>query len=341
MKNLFRYSFLLIAISAVLFTGCKDDNDATVNHFDLMTDYLIDQSLDIPNVIGDKTAGTFFVTAAPATEGEITDWAGGFDAIFDIRGADDYNAGHIVGAQNVAWGSILDEATTLGKSSKILIVCYSGQSACYATSLLRIAGFSKAKALKWGMSGWNNTFADNSKGWNNAIGNSASSSNNWTTGQAPNNEVSNYPSISSGATDGYSVVMERVKAAFAAGFKGEAGTAVLENPGNYHINNYFSEAHYGSTGFGHIDGAFRIQPLTVAGDQIKYLNPDETVITYCYTGQTSAIITAYLNVLGYNAKSLKAGINSIYNEHTFWDNEDVKNQWGGDSNPKNYPTVTN
>ena len=35
------------------------------------------------------------------------------------------------------------------------------------------------------------------------------------------------------------------------------------------------------------------------------------MVTYCYTGQTSAITTAWLDVLGYNGRSLLFGANGI------------------------------
>ncbi|NQT97529.1 MAG: hypothetical protein HQ562_07290 [Candidatus Marinimicrobia bacterium] len=34
-------------------------------------------------------------------------------------------------------------------------------------------------------------------------------------------------------------------------------------------------------------------------------------VPYCWTGQTSALVTAWLTVLGYDAKSLKFGVNSM------------------------------
>ena len=35
------------------------------------------------------------------------------------------------------------------------------------------------------------------------------------------------------------------------------------------------------------------------------------MVTYCYTGQTSAITTAWLDVLGYDGRSLMFGANGI------------------------------
>ena len=44
---------------------------------------------------------------------------------------------------------------------------------------------------------------------------------------------------------------------------------------------------------------------------LENLDPDAEVVSYCWTGQTSSMLTAYLTNLGYNAKSLKFGVNSI------------------------------
>ena len=103
--------------------------------------------------------------------------------------------------------------------------------------------------------------------------------------------------------------------------------------GIYFINNYFSEADY--TAFGHIDGAYRINPLTLAGKEYNNLDASKEVVTYCYTGQTSAVISAYLNVLGYDAYSLKFGMNGLWNLNPAW----VTNQWSS-SIPADLPYDT-
>jgi len=105
------------------------------------------------------------------------------------------------------------------------------------------------------------------------------------------------------------------------------------------VNNYFSEAHY--TGFGHIANAYRILPLTIEGKEFQNLNSNANakVVTYCYTGQTSAVMTACLRVLGYDAYTLTFGMNGLYNTNPFWNDTQIINQWGADSNPKNLPLV--
>jgi 3-mercaptopyruvate sulfurtransferase SseA len=70
---------------------------------------------------------------------------------------------------------------------------------------------------------------------------------------------------------------------------------------------------------------------------INNLDASKHIVTYCYTGQTSAVITAFLNVLGYNASSLLFGMNGLWNDSPTWST--TVNQWGGDSNPKDLPLV--
>jgi rhodanese-related sulfurtransferase len=331
MKTFLRYALFLLLVPTVLLTSCKEDNPAeeiSIVHQQVLVDYLKSSSLDLNNIIGDKTAGTFFVMAAP----EGGDVSGKF--VMDIRSAPHFAEGHIEGAVNVAFPNILTAAAEADKP--ILVVCYTGQTACYATTLLRLSGHSDAKALKWGMSGWSGS----TDSWTGKRGNIADGHANWTHAAAPSATVQDAPSFTSAYTDGADILMSRVEAVVAeepAGLKGKSATDVLENPGDYFINNYYSEAHY--TGFGHINGAYRIQPLTLAGGEIGTLDPSKPVITYCYTGQTSAIITAYLRVLGYDAYSLKFGMNGLWNENPFWSDPAIKNQWGADSNSKDLPVV--
>jgi len=331
MKKLSFYLIVLFLLPTFIFTSCKDDEKVEPASV-ILANYLQENHMDLGDII--KYHGTTdikFVTGAPATDADVAGWAANFH-IMDIRAAADYTAGHISGAINVAFGDILTEAANAG-SKRVLVVCYSGQTACYATALLRLSGYPDAQALKWGMSGWNNDFANP---WNSKIGsNTADGHANWTTAAAPANVKFDAPTLSESG-DGATILASRVAAVVAAGFSPAtaSGADVLGNPSNYFINNYFSETDY--AGFGHIDGAYRINPLTLADDLIYDLDPNGKVVTYCYTGQTSAVITAYLRVIGYDAYSMTYGMNGIYNTNTAW----TTNQWGADSNPKALSTVT-
>ena len=47
------------------------------------------------------------------------------------------------------------------------------------------------------------------------------------------------------------------------------------------------------------------------GVDLTTLPTDKTLAVYCWTGQTSAFLTAYLRILGYDAKSLLFGANGM------------------------------
>jgi len=93
------------------------------------------------------------------------------------------------------------------------------------------------------------------------------------------------------------------------GFKGVPAATVLATPTNYFINNYWDQVDVDT--YGHLAGAYRIKPLTLTGGEMKDLDEDDTILTYCWTGQTSSVVTAYLTVLGYDAISLKFGVNAM------------------------------
>lgn len=319
MKN-FRSLLLVMLAIALSFSSCKNDEEVTDSYV-ILKDYLLEIDMDLDHVIKNANDQKF-VMGAPV-DGDVS-----AKYVMDIRSADDFSNGHIAGAMNVAFADVLTEAANADKP--ILVVCATGQTACYATSLLRLAGYEDAQSLKWGMSGWNAAYDK----WTPNIGNEASGHANWSDATAPSNTDKGLPTLSTTASEGAAILAERVADVFAEGFKAVNGTDVLNNPGDYYINNYFSEADY--AGFGHINGAYRVQPLLLEDGSIETLDPSEMVVTYCYTGQTSAVITAYLRVLGYDAYSLKFGMNGMYNSNDAW----VSNQWGGDSNPKDLDTVT-
>lgn len=334
MKQLHKFLIGLFLIPALLLTSCDRGEDLTEGEvistpaFELLSNYMVQNSLDFNNILT-NAEGEKFVVGAPA-EADLDAFLDKY-YIMDIRSSSDFLTAHISGAHNVAFSDILTTAATTTKP--ILVVCYTGQTACYATALLRLYGFPRTRALKWGMSGWNSSTAGP---WNNNVDNIAENSPNWSYATAPPNVTYDDPVISTTLTDGAAILKERVEAVVAEGFKGVNPGDVLNNPGGYFINNYFSEADY--TGFGHISSAYRILPLTLSDDTYKSLDPDaNTIVTYCYTGQTSAVLTATLRVLGYNAASLKFGMNGLYNSNPSFSS----NQWGYDSNPKNLPVYSN
>lgn len=292
-----------MAILPMVFViSCKDDDPVASNeNYTDLTEYLVASNMDLPQVLDG------WIVGRPATVDEVAGFLGAYH-VMDIRAAADYDLGHVEGAINTTLGTIVADAA--GSTKPILVVCYTGQTASHATVALRLSGFTTAKVLKWGMSGWH---SDLSAPWLANSGNDngiiAINNTNWVTTATVTPEVYNAPEWSTTATTPAEMLAERVTLMTTNGFAGVPAADVLTTPSDFYINNYWAQKdvdHYG-----HIDGATRVLPLSIAGDQFKYYNPAQTVVTYCWTGQTSSMVTAYLTVLGYNAKSLKFGANSM------------------------------
>lgn len=299
MKNnlLSKLMMLLLAAVIIVPTGCRDDDDDdnTVNHFDVMTQYMKDNNLDISDVM------TGWITSAIDVHNDGPENY----SILDLRAQADFMAGHITGAVNTTFNDLLAEADNA--TNPILVVCYTGQSAAHAVTALRLSGYSDAKSLMFGMSSWHSDFDS----WSTNVGDAAVGHANWSTTNAIETALTfSAPEFTATATSGDEILEERVDYMLNEGFKAISKSDVLDNPQDYFINNYWAETDVDT--YGHIDGAYRIkESLTLADGGFLSLDPAATVVTYCWTGQTSSLITAYLTILGYDAKSLTFGANGM------------------------------
>ena len=288
---------------AVLFSSCKKDEP--VDEAQVLVEYLEgpDSPLGKDYVATDMPA---IITASDVNSLNQT----GQVYIIDIRAAADYANGHIENAVNVAAGDLLThvEGVDLTPYTKVAIVCYSGQTAAWGTALLRISGYEKVFSMKWGMCSWHEDFAGS---WNGNIKNTYASQME-STDNAKGAE-GDLPVLSTGFETGQEILEARVDAVLAEGFTpAKIGSAdVFGALSSYYIVNYWPAAQY--TDPGHIPGAVQYTPKAdmSISTSLKTLPTDETVVVYCYTGQTSANLAAYLRVLGYDAKSLLFGTNGM------------------------------
>ena len=230
-------------------------------------------------------------------------------AVIDIRSADAYNAGHIEGAVNVDPTQVLTyyEEHNLDTKTTVAIACVTGQTAGWVNGLLRLAGKTNTFDLKWGMCGWNDATA---AAWKSVV--TAAKTHDFVTTATAKPAKGSLPKLSTGKTAGADILRSRIETVFAEGFSLAAITnsTVYINPANYFIVNYWSEADYSK---GHINGAMQYTPgtsLTLDAD-LKTISTTGEVVVYCYTGQTSAHVAAFLRVMGYNTKSLLYGVNDL------------------------------
>jgi len=327
MKNrkLMNLLYLLIVSSMIFFNvGCSEDETTTppvvVNESEELVKYY-------------EANGDFINTSAPAmiTATDVNALLNDPTVtIIDIRSATDYATGHIQGSVNVAVADLLTyyQTNSLTSKSKVVIACYTGQTAGFATALLRLAGYTNVFDLKWGMCSWTNPTR-----WNTAKTNGQTNPITIQTTANVKNTAGNLPTLSTGKTTGAEINTSRLAALATEGF-GSASidrTTLYANLSNYYIVNYWSETDYN---VGHIEGAIQYTPkndLKLA-QFLKTLPTNKTIVVYCYTGQTSAHVAVFLRALGYDAKSLLYGTNNL-----FYDNM-PGTKWV-DTECKNYPVV--
>ncbi len=262
-------------------------------------DYLND-SADCPGVL-----------AATALNDNLSDYT-----VIDIRAQGDYDAGHIPGAYHSSLGTVLtDIGTTIPTDLPFVIACYSGQSAGHVKIAMEMMGYEDTQSLLFGMCSWN---AATSGSWN---GDNGNVNNTLTNPETVNNNADmtshSYPVLTG---DAASIVATRASAMLAAGFKATSYNAIKDNLDEYFVINYFGEADYSGTGMsgvpGHIPGAYQFTPYSSLGveDMLHNLPTDKQIVVYCWTGQHSSQVTAYLNMLGYDAVSLAFGSNNLFHD---------------------------
>lgn len=299
--KLFLYGLLL---GTLFFTACSKDEDVKVDEAKVLVEYL--ESADSP--LGKDYVNSDMPSIIAASEVKTLN-ATGQVYIIDIRSAADFTAGHIANAHNVPLGDILDhvEAINMANYTKVAVVCYTGQTAGFAVSLLRLMGYDKTFSMKFGMSSWH---ADFDK-WTANVGNTYASQ--FTGTATVKGPMGNLPTLSTGKTTGQEILEARVDALLTEGYDPAkiSNATVFGNLSNYYIVNYWPAAQYADPG--HIPGAMQYTPkeaIKLAVD-LKTLPTDQPIVVYCYTGQTSSFLAAYLRLVGYDAKSLLFGANGM------------------------------
>ncbi len=236
---------------------------------------------------------------------------GNKNLVIDLRSPEEFKAGHIKGAVNKKLQE-LPEYFEAGikpfEYDKIVTVCQDGQLSCYTTALLRLMGYGNVFAMRWGMSGWNKSFAD--KAWLSGLSGKFESQLDTTTHLAP--QATSMPDLGTGLTTGSEIGDIRFKKLFQEGSESILVSAeeVFVDPSKYFIINLERKDKYDD---GHIPGAVRYKPDATLGfiDAMATIPVDKPVVVYCGTGHNSAFATAFLRLFGYDAHTLRYGNNSF------------------------------
>jgi rhodanese-related sulfurtransferase len=303
-----RLLLLLLTFSLIVFVGCSDDDDKEeVDEFALVT------------AVGDDYFTSYLTTGGQSPNIDAAGLKALIDAdediqIIDWRSATDYDQAHIVGAVNMSLANVVANWDQLATDKTIINVCYTGQTASHATALMNLAGL-EARNLLFGMcsitadagviNGTDKWLTGKKDTYVNELETTANTA----------TETYDFPTMDTGLESAAGIIKKRFADYLTARSGAWAITGdyagIFTNPDDYFVVNYWPTAQYLDPG--HIPGAYCFTPNgSLEADQmLDYLPTDMPIIVYCYTGQTSAQVTTYLRILGYDAYSLAYGINGF------------------------------
>jgi rhodanese-related sulfurtransferase len=320
MKKLI-YSIFLVLFSGIwLFTGCSG------NKTEIKKEAEVVQNAKIPIVVGNETTlllkdleenGDYVnsqVFPSLIKASIVNESLGKNIHVIDLRSPKSYSEGHIKGAVNKKFEELPSYFVSGIKPfefDKIILVCEDGQVSSYTTCLLRLMGYGNVYSMRWGMSAWNNQYAES--GWLKGVSGKYETKLETKVNERPTSR--GMPELKTGKTSGEEIGGERFRKLFEEGTGNILITAdeVFADPQKYFIINLERKDKYED---GHIPGAVRFKPEATLGfvDEMATIPSDKTVVVYCGTGHNSGFATAYLRLFGYDARTLKYGNNSFMHD---------------------------
>ncbi len=301
-----RTGVTLILIVAFVLSSCKSGKKDTIEN---------DQFAKLAEFI--ETNGDYINSEdAPAVTGaeELMSKMEDNILIIDIRPEDQFLRKHIPGAVNVPFSDVIHYFETMINPSSFEVIYFissDGQAAAFVNSLVRLLGYSNTKTIRYGMSSWDEESAK--QYWLTYI--SSEYIDKLSIEETPKNPPGDYPKIMSVMNEPYDVLRERAKNLLSKPYNTYTVSVpeVMKDPSAFYIINYWGHALYSK---GHLPGATQYTPKKslMRNAELNTLPVDKPIVVYCFTGQHSATITAYLRILGYDAYSLKNGTNGFMHQ---------------------------
>ncbi|MCF6270127.1 MAG: rhodanese-like domain-containing protein [Melioribacteraceae bacterium] len=281
--------------------------------------------------------------------------------LMDIRTTSQYSSGHIEGARNFGIEELIDSLkfNNVSLDAGIIIISESGQKAAYATSLLRLFGYTNIFSLNFGMAQWHEQF---SEVWINARNDSE-----WwflyetQYYQKPKNEnkIPNIPNDDESLST-KEFLQKRIKKLLTDEEYKNSIITIQELDATYSIRySRFVDGFVFCYDEKELYEHFRIfkappfppiiwggHPRTAAfydaetdfkaSTNLLTLSVNDAIYNYTFNGQRSLYITTYLRLLGYKAKSVHYGaVSMMYNKLLLVQFEESFRE----DNIRNYPIV--
>lgn len=299
----FKTAITLVFIG-LIFSACsfsKTDKPEEYNGFDTVIEYL-EEYADYVN----SSETPFFISAPEIFENLDSNYL-----VIDIRDINYYEDGHIINSINVKPDEIVaffENIIHAPNFDKIAIVCNAGYKSAFVAMGMRYLGYENVFPLRNGLSSWDYSIAKNYR----LKHISDSHLNKLDTIGYPKNKAGDFPIIKTYHKEPYKILRQRIIEILSEDLDKYfiEFDEITENSENYYIMSYWPEARYNS---GHLTGSVRYQPRkSLRSDE--YLNTlpiDKPTVIQCYMGNHSNFVAMYLNILGYDAKSLIYGANNF------------------------------
>lgn len=302
--------------------GCSDDDDGggggttpTQTEFEILSAYMTANDLDLPAMLDG-----WVILASTLFEADVENYF-----IMDVRKADkygpgtsgandvpDFEDGHIPGAHSVSLADVVTyEAANNTGDLPVVVVCYTGHDAAHAVMSLRLSGVDAAQSLKWGMSSWNGDFDL----WTGLTGDVAYDYDECWDDPDPAVDPPAFsaftamPSLDTAESDGAAILAHQLDTAVLDGLNGITNVEVLEACDDYQVFCYWTLAAWDA--YGNINGAYQLTPGGLTLETLGMLDASKTIVFYCWSGQTASMVAAWLNVLGYDGRTLKFSANGM------------------------------
>ncbi len=356
-KKILKFSAVLLSI--IFLQSClKDDvtnivipqqenNALLLNYIEINGDYI--NSEEMPSIIN-----------VDEVYNNISNYL-----IIDVRSKEDYTLGHISGAINIQYDSLISyfkSNQNILEYPKFVIVDKDGQAAAYYTSLLRIYGFDNVYSLNFGMALWNDVF---SYAWTEHIDNHEIQNHLDGSRLRPGDTDNQLPDIQTNFKDGDKTenVKNFIEDIIKKGFNSETNVNLSDSVSTNSSESYIflfdstdiSKYYiicFGSLRLyqylltyplptGHIPGAiFYDKGDFKSSTNLQSIPNNKPIVIYTISGQISAYVVAFLRVMGYDAKSLNYGANRFYSNRLNYDFNSFQPYVFRESDVRNYPYVT-
>ena len=211
----------------------------------------------------------------------------GDSLILDIRGAADYANGHIKGAVNIPFVEVVNYVDQLPRDQRIIVVCYSGQTAGQIVGSLRLGGFN-AYTLSGGMGSVKE-------------------------GVELETTVNEFvPAETGKLTETEAALLEAIRVSMTIPENKNViqPAALYENLDDYFVLDVRDAETFAKF---HIEGAVNA-PYLEMGDYIDQLPKDRTIAVVCNSGQQSSQTVAVLIAAGFDALNVQSGMNNGWNK---------------------------